>query len=547
MRYIFSLLFSLLLVSTVAQTPRIEYKFRVYLTDKGTTNYCISQPERFLSRTAIERRSRQNVAISETDLPISRDYFTLLERAGGRIVTHSNWFNTIVIQVPDSARIGTIVQLSFVDSVRLVWRGYDTYRRTAVRPRLVASADNERCDNFFGRTADQFALHNAKPMIKAGFRGEGIRIGVADAGFANVDVIPYFNSLNLGGFRNFVPRGEVFAGAGDHGTRVLSTMSVYQPGLMIGSAPDATFWLMTTEDMASEFPVEEDYWVRAVEFADSIGLDIINTSLGYTTFDDPSMNYTHADLTGRVAFISRAADKAFHKGMLLVVSAGNAGNREWQKISTPADAHYVIAVGATDSDGVIAPFSSLGPTADGRIKPDLVSVGRETVVIAQNGAVRTGSGTSFSSPFLAGLIASLWSINPALHRSEVIDIVKRSADRFHAPDTVFGHGIPDFQKAMTEMLRTLEVHTADISENVWRIERTMAGYTVSHVGSIFLSNNPPTFSLLDERGNLLSAHVFCYEMPSVFVPVSSDVRAKNAYLHFVLNELSGQRVFRVRI
>jgi subtilisin family serine protease len=526
--------------------PRIEYKFRVHLRDKGRTDYCISEPERFLSRAAIERRKRQNVAVTESDLPISRDYFTLIERAGGRVVSHSNWLKTFIVHVPDSARIATIAQLSFVDSVQFVWRGHHNTQLNEVRPRLQRSDNEERSDNYFGRTVYQFAMHNAKAMSQAGFRGRGKNIGVIDAGFANVDVIPYFDNLNLGGFRNFVPRGDVFSG-NDHGTRVLSTISVHEPGVMIGSAPDATFWLLRSEDVATEFPVEEDYWIRAIEFADSVGLDVVNTSLGYSLFDDPSLNYTLADLTGLVSPMSRAADIAFSKGMILVVSAGNSGNSPWQKITPAADAHNVIAVGAVSTDSIIAPFSSLGPTADGRIKPDLVSVGRSTFTIGRHGVVGTASGTSFSSPFLAGLIASLWSINPDLHRSEVIDIVKRSADRFHSPDTIFGHGITDFQKAMTKMLRTLEVHTAaDISENGWSVRRSRTGYIVEYTESIRFPSEV-SFTLLDENGKILSAYVLDHETPSISVSVSQEVRERNSYLHFVLNEPVRQRVFRVRL
>ncbi|MDR0332522.1 MAG: S8 family serine peptidase [Dysgonamonadaceae bacterium] len=545
MRYFFIFLSFVFVFSLSAQN--IEYKFRVYLKDKGTTNYSVSEPEKFLSQVAIERRQRQNVAIDESDLPISRDYFTLVERAGGRVVSYSKWFQTFVVQVPDSARITAIEQLPFVESVRYVWRGNPNSQQNEMRPRLQKTIDCDQyisANNYFGRTANQFTLHNAETMSMAGFRGKGIKIGVIDAGFANVDVIPYFDNLRLGGFQNFVPQGEVFSG-NDHGTSVLSTMLVQQPGLMIGSAPDATYWLLRSEDVATEFPVEEDYWVRAIEFADSVGIDIANTSLGYSTFDDPSLNYTHADLTGRVSIMSRAADKAFSKGMLLVVSAGNEGNKPWQKTTAPGDAHNVITVGAVGTDGEIANFSSHGLTADGRIKPDIVSVGRETIVIGRYGVVRTANGTSFSSPFVTGLIASLWSINPDLHRSEVIDIVKQSSDRFHSPDTVFGKGIPDFQKATAKMLQTLNVHIGDISENGWNIARTEVGYTIGF-NNAFKSSDPPSFVLLDEEGRILSSYVIDSNTSSISVSVSSEVRSKNEYLYFVVNEGDWQRVFRVK-
>jgi subtilisin family serine protease len=247
-------------------------------------------------------------------------------------------------------------------------------------------------------------VHNADNLHSAGYRGKGIEIGVIDAGFTNFDVIPEFETVDLLGYSNFVPEGDMFA-TSDHGTKVLSAMAVNQPGLMMGSAPEASYWLLRSEDVTSEFPVEEDYWIRAIEFADSIGLDIINTSLGYYEFDDLILNYTHDDLTGEVSLMSRAADLAYEKGMIIVVSAGNEGNKPWQKSTPPGDAKNVIAVGAIGTDSIIAPFSSYGELADGRIKPDLVSIGRGTITINQFGEVVRTNGTSLSSPFLAGLIA----------------------------------------------------------------------------------------------------------------------------------------------
>ena len=253
-----------------------------------------------------------------------------------------------------------------------------------------------------------------------------------------------------------MPEGDLFS-TSDHGTKVLSTMAVNLPGMMIGSAPEASYYLLRSEDVTSEFPVEEDYWVRAIEFADSVGLGGINTSIEYNEFDDKYLNYSHEDLNGETSFMSRAADMAYEKGMLIVVSAGNEGNKTWKKSTPPGDAKNVVTVGAVGTDSLIATFSSHGILADGRIKPDMVSVGKATVTIGRDGTIGNTNGTSLSSPFLAGLIASLWSVNPTLHRSELIEIVMRSSDRYDSPDAVYGYGIPDFQKALTEVLKTIEI------------------------------------------------------------------------------------------
>ena len=458
MKYFFSILFLLtsFLSYSYNETQPVHYRFRVILTDKVDAVYTTDNPSQFLTEKAIERKRVQKVEIDETDFPISDDYITLVEMAGGKVVSHSKWFNTLVVEVSDSLKIENIRSLSIVDSVKYVWKGTNNVYRKSLRPRLSRNLPQaESIDTVYGYTYSQFMVHNADNLHSAGYRGKGIEIGVIDAGFTNFDVIPEFETVDLLGYSNFVPEGDMFA-TSDHGTKVLSAMAVNQPGLMMGSAPEASYWLLRSEDVTSEFPVEEDYWIRAIEFADSIGLDIINTSLGYYEFDDLILNYTHDDLTGEVSLMSRAADLAYEKGMIIVVSAGNEGNKPWQKSTPPGDAKNVIAVGAIGTDSIIAPFSSYGELADGRIKPDLVSKGGGTITINQFGEVVRTNGTSLSSPFLAGLIASLWSINPQLHRTELIDIILRSSDRYMSPDPVYGQGITDFSKAMNEVLKTIK-------------------------------------------------------------------------------------------
>ncbi len=476
-------------ISSLETGASLRYKFRVYLSDKGKTGYSLDDPSRFLSRQAIERRERQGVALDELDLPIARDYIALVEMAGGKVVASSKWLSTLVVETRDSLGIVQIEALPFVDSVKYVWRGVDNPYRGGLRPRLAEpellhltaswlgalSSDTNSLTAppgeapLYGATEGQFKLHNARMMGDAGYRGKGIVVGVIDAGFTNVDVIPWFDTMDLRGFKDFVPGGEMFS-ASDHGTKVLSTMVINRPGKMMGSAPEAAYWLFRSEDVVSEFPVEEDYWVQAIEYADSVGVDLVNTSLGYNLFNDSSLNYSHHDLTGRISVMSKAADLAFQKGIIVVVSAGNEGNKAWGKSTPPGDAKEVVAVGAVGTDSVIALFSSRGMMADGRVKPNLVSVGRNTVTIGQNGLIGNTNGTSLSSPFLAGLIASLWSIHPELHRAELLDIVARSSDRYASPDTIYGHGIPDFQKAMVDVLKTLPEYPGRVADGRWLIE-----------------------------------------------------------------------------
>ena len=549
MRYLFLFFLSLFTLLASGQTPYHPqyYKFRVYLKDKGNIPHSPDKPETFLSRRAIERKKKEKVAIDKSDLPISSDYFTLVEKAGGKVITYSKWFSTLVVEVSDSVRIGNIESLSFVDSVKYIWRGTGLPAGERARPRLLPVDCDEYvvADTEYGVTDAQFRMHNAVVMADAGFKGKDMLVGVIDAGFTNFDVIPRFESVRLGGYMDFVPSGSIFASS-DHGTKVLSTMATDLPGVMMGSAPQATYWLLRSEDTTSEFPVEEDYWVRAVEFADSLGVDIINTSLGYNSFDDRLLNYTHTELDGSVSIMSQAADIAYEKGILIVVSAGNEGNKSWQKITPPADAKNVLAVGAVGTDSIIASFSSHGLTADNRIKPDLVSVGKETVTIGRDGAIVHTNGTSLSSPFLTGLITSLWSVNPALHRSELIDIVKRSSDRYLTPDSIYGHGIPDFHRAMKEVLGKLEIYPQKVADNGWDIRPELSGNYVVSLSDPVFSPSSYSFRVLDESGYLISAHRFKDEN-TLLVPLQEGILKNNRFLYFVTDEPFKQRIYKVEI
>ena len=533
-------------ITLSAQNTQLQYRFRVYLKDKGNTLSLFSEPEKFLTPKAIERKKQQQVKIDQSDLPISPDYFSQLRNVGGKTISHSKWFKTIVIQLKDSSQIGAVLQLPFVDSARYVWRGIERNLRNPLRPRLgwTDCPDKSGQEHSFGLTIKQFALHNAQQMVLSGFTGTGINVAVIDAGFTNADVIPQFGEVNLEGFKNFVPENEIFASS-DHGTKVFSTMAVNLPGIMVGSAPSATYYLLRSEDATSEFPVEEDYWVRAVEYADSIGVDLINSSLGYTAFDDTTLNYKPENLDGKTSFMTLAADKAYEKGMILVTSAGNEGNKPWQKISAPADAQHVLTVGAVGTDSIIASFSSKGLTADNRLKPDIVSAGKGTVTIGYNGQIDFTNGTSLSSPFVAGLVASLWSINPGMNRAEVLDIVKRSSDRYNRPDSVYGYGIPDFGKAVKTVLNRLEPREKSFTEDCFSILR-------SAKDSFEITLTEPDFSfdaykvtVLDESGNPIAKYGF--ENERLTVPVQQEVKKADQFIHFVLKSPSTQKTIRFKL
>ena len=523
------------------------YKFRVYLKDKGEVDYSLDDPNRFLTKEAVERKKKHGVKIDESDFPISGDYLNLVQKAGGEVVSHSKWLKTLVVMVPDSVKIEDIKLLPFVDSVKYVWRGkLDSYRY-APRPRLadVDSHNFGSSSSIYGETEAQFLIHNATNMYDAGFRGKGLKVGVIDAGFTNFDVIPLFNSVNLYAYADFVPQGDIFS-ANDHGTKVLSTMSVFQPGIMVGSAPEAQYCLLRSEDIVTEFPVEEDYWVRAIEYADSIGVDVVNTSLGYNSFDDSYLNYTHNDLTGRTSIMSIAADIAYDKGIIVVVSAGNEGNKNWKNTTPPGDAFNVISVGAIDTDSVIASFSSYGIMTDGRIKPDFVSVGVQTVTVNQYGIIGTTNGTSLSSPFLAGLITSLWSVNPDLHRSDLIRILWESADKYLETDPVYGSGIINFDLAYNRVLQSLETHSSSVEDNSVIIKPDKSdSYTVEFINMQY-SYADYSIRLLDENGALLSQAAMA-DSNIISIAIGAEVIKNNDHIHFVIDGPSVNKTYRVKL
>lgn len=525
-----------------------NFKFRVYLTDKPTMDLVSGGPLSFLSQKALDRREEQNVRIDSTDYPVSKTYKKEIANLGAQIVTESRWFNTVVVEYPDSTEIAQVEKLDFVDSVQFVWRGQSQPHSNLneMRPRLSSpdcSSDTLR-ESLFGASAHQFALHNAQNMLTAGFQGKGIYIAVIDAGFTNIDVIPSFIHSFLSGYKDFVPNGHIFS-ASDHGTRVVSTMALNLPHKAMGSAPQASYLLLRSEDEESEFPVEEDYWVAAVEYADSLGVRLVNTSLGYNHFDDSTLNYTHKELNGKRSLISRAADSAFNKGMLVVGSAGNEGNKAWEKITVPGDSKKMLTIGAVGTDSIVASFSSRGPTADGRIKPDLVSVGRATLTIGQSGIIGYTNGTSFSSPFLAGLIGSLWSVNPQLNRNELIEIVRSSSHQFHSPDSIFGYGIPDFKIAYDRVLKTLKQETEKASAELMNVSITDDEKLMVELNEPEYQSHSYSVRILDEKGDLLINKDF--ESTDFNYNLSEERQKGNNELYIVVQSPFKQNSLRLKI
>ena len=418
-------------------------KYRISLTDKAATTYSLSQPGRFLSEKAIARRQRQNLPVDSTDLPVCAKYIDAIRKKGVHIVVTGKWDNFVTVSCNDSTLIHKIAKLPFVRFTEKVWHG--SMKMTSKRDTLINKP--QKSDSLYGPAFAQIEMSRANRLHEAGFKGQGMTIAVIDAGFHNADRIAAMQNIRVLGARDFVYPGSDIYAESSHGMSVLSCIAMNEPNIMVGTAPEASFWLLRSEDDYSEHLVEQDYWSAAIEFADSVGVDVVNTSLGYYTFDDPSKNYRYRDLDGHFALMSRQASKVADKGMILVCSAGNSGRGSWKKTTPPGDAENVLTVGAIDKKGVLAPFSSIGNTADGRVKPDVVAVGQDSDVMGTDGNLRRANGTSFSAPIMCGMVTCLWQARPNLTAKQIIELVRSSGDRVDFPDNIYGYGIPDLWKA----------------------------------------------------------------------------------------------------
>jgi len=443
------LFFLLTIVLTVwgASAQQDTLKYRVSLKDKGATAYSLKRPEAFLSEKAIARRRKQNLPIDSTDLPVCRKYIDEIRRQGVNIVVTGKWDNFVTVSCNDSLLMERVAALPFVSRTEKVWTspgGGGPFMATK-RDSLLNNP-TVHPDSIYGLATQQIRLSNGDKLHEAGFRGQGMTIAVIDAGFHNADKITAMQNIRILGTKDFVnPEADIFAES-SHGLMVLSCIGMNRPDIMTGTAPEASFWLLRSEDEYSEHLVEQDYWAAAVEFADSVGVDMINTSLGYYSFDDSSKNYTYRDLDGYSTLMSRQASRVADKGIVLVCSAGNSGMGVWKKITPPGDAENVLTVGAIDKGAVLAPFSSVGNTADNRVKPDVVALGLGADVMRTDGNQGKANGTSFSSPIMCGMVACLWQARPELTAKEVIELVRSVGDRADCPDNIYGYGVPDMWK-----------------------------------------------------------------------------------------------------
>ena len=450
MKIYYSILF--LLISTAMFSQEDAW---VYFNAKPNAQTYLDSPLSILSQRALDRRLNQNIALNFTDAPLEKTFVNQIKASTGiTVLAQSKWLNALHIQ-GSQTNILALKSISFVDRVAFANKALNITAKKVLENQTLKT--NEKLataiDYAYGSSANQIQMLNGHILHQQNYTGNGKIIAVMDAGFPGVNTAQPFerlrdNNLILGGY-DYVSRNANFYTGGSHGTSVLSTIGGYKENALIGTAPDASYYLFRTEIDADENPLEESLWVEAAEKADSLGVDIITTSLGYfAQRDNPKYNYTYNDMDGVTTFISRGAEIAFGKGMIVVASAGNEGNKTEKHIGGPADAVSVIAVGAVEANKSRASFSSIGPSFDGRIKPDVMAQGTSVVVSDASGTIFTTQGTSFSCPIMAGMIACLWQAFPTKTNQQIRDMVIQSADRYAAPRNDYGYGIPNFGAAL---------------------------------------------------------------------------------------------------
>lgn len=447
------------LFSGISQAQIAPDSYFVQFTDKANSPYSIDEPEAFLTQRAIDRRVNQDIAITAHDLPVNPAYLDGVAALGPEMLFPTKWLNGVTIKTSSQAVLDAINDLPYVVSIRSLQKGEmpaESKPKNFFANEFISNegimAKKSTSSLNYGSGFDQIDQINGIPLHEAGYLGQGMVIALLDGGYSNTDVHPAFDSIWINGqilgTKDFTqPGGDVFTQS-SHGTAVLSTIASNVSGQLIGTAPKADFWLLRPEYVATENLIEEYNWVSAAEFADSVGADVINSSLGYINFDMPQHNHSYDQMDGNTTIVTIGADMAASKGILVVNSAGNSGNNsQFPYVGAPADGFDVFSIGAVDVDGNRASFSSIGPTYDGRIKPDVMARGAQAAVATGSGSFGSGSGTSFSSPVLAGMATCLWQANPTFTNLEVKAAIMQSSNRAHNPDIYFGNGIPNFAVA----------------------------------------------------------------------------------------------------
>ncbi len=438
-------------------------KYFVKFTDKNNNGFNISNPSAFLSTKAIARRTKNTYPITIEDLPVNNNYVIGVQNAGGLTFARTKWYNGVVVTINTQTIYNAIAALPYVQNLKAIALRTNSKvpianeeiekQGTQIIQQNIALNKIQVLDRYlYGPAYNQVAMLGGVCMHNKGFDGAGTTVVILDSGFENADVMTAFDSVRnenrILSTYDFVDMNTSVYTDHNHGANVFSCIGSNVPNTLVGTAPKAKFHLCRTEDVGSEYPIEEYNWVAGLEYADSVGADVVNSSLGYTVFNDPIYNHTFQELDGRTSPASNATSLAARRGIVVCNSAGNDGNGAWYHIGVPADGDSMLAVAAVNANRIRVGFSSVGNSADGRIKPDVAAQGGSTHLAYTFGNnFGPSSGTSFSSPLMAGMVACLIQAHPNLKAMQIMNAIKQSASQFSTPDSLLGYGIPNFCKA----------------------------------------------------------------------------------------------------
>ena len=473
-------LFLLLITLTFSVCSHAQFtRYIIKFKDKGTNPFSIANPSQYLTQRALDRRTRYNIPIDSADLPVTPRYIDSVRLSGSvTILNSSKWLNQVAIRTTDAAALAKINSFPFVISTSPIGSRIQPGVDIPVHKKMDSTSNNNitptgRPENVngyynYGSSSGQVRLHKGDFLHNHGFHGEGMQMAVLDAGFYKYLNFQTFDSIRNNnqvlGTWDFVANETSVNEDNSHGMQCLSTIAANLPGVFVGTAPKTSFYLYRTEDVSSEYPIEEQNFAAGAERADSLGVDLCSVSLGYYDFDNSLFNYTYNDMNGNTTISAKAADLAAKKGMLMVLAAGNEGNNSWHYLITPSDADSVLCVGAVDTTGVIGSFSSYGPSSDGQVKPAVAATGVYAVVAnTNNGLPSYGFGTSFATPNMAGITTCLWQAFPEMSNMDIIDALELSANRYNNPDNRTGYGIPDAKKAFVILQKRLYTHQSSIA------------------------------------------------------------------------------------
>lgn len=476
----------------------------IFFADKEDVAASIANPISILTQEAIDRKQLHNTPIDERDVPLNEEYKTIINDSPGiDVFAKSKWMNAVYVRgsqsdIENLSGLPFVTDVEYMDKSLNLWGGNNQHD-----DKFAMENDQSRIVYDYGAALNQTEMIAVDKLHEADYNGDGMVVAVFDSGFPNVMTNPAFSDIvsegRLLGTYDFAERQTNVDGTGSHGARTFSDIGGLLDGDFVGTAPGASFYLFRTEYGPTENPVEEAWWVEALERADSLGVDVINTSLGYQDYDNPNYDHSYEDLDGQTTIGARGANHAFDKGMILVTSAGNDG-QGFVFVGTPGDSPGMLTIGAVDSNGDYAAFSSIGPTVDGRIKPDVMAQGQGSAVVDQNGNVDFNNGTSFSSPITAGAVASLWQARPEVVNHRVMDVIRESAHLYNNPTDEMGYGIPNFEDALLA-LQNLGIED-ELRNNQFVIYPNPASNEVNV--SFPADENTATARLYDIFGKLIS-------------------------------------------